>query len=536
MKKYLISMSFLIFAALIIPAFLLYAAEKTVEAPNVEVGEKWIYTDKKGNDLKEAQKARGEEITYVTEKVTDKEIILKVLMGQKSFGKTIYDRQLNLITNPDGNPHNLWKYYPNNANFSFPLQEGKKWTASYKVKTDAWEATYKVNARVVGWEQVTVPAGAFDAIKVVKKVKWQGDRIDRPDNDSDFRSADPGGASKTTFKYYAGEGELTLWYAPEVKAVVKSVWDLNEYPSAVPSSFRVMLSTSDVHIVELADYKRAEETTVALAATPKPVAKETATPAPKSDVDELPAIKAKPNKNSYAIVIGIENYRQKLPKVDYAAHDAKTMTEYLTKVMGYPEENVVTLLNDRALKSDMEKYFEKWLSNNVEEDSTVFVYYSGHGAPNPKTADAYLVPYDGDPSFIDQTGYSLKEMYDALGKLPAKEIIVALDSCFSGAGGRSVIAKGARPLVMSMESFSLPSKIAVLSASSGDQISSTYEEKGHGLFTYFMLKGIKDGITEIGELFNYIKPQVEKIARKVYNNEQSPQLIAPDKKKVFLRE
>ena len=266
-------------------------------------------------------------------------------------------------------------------------------------------------------------------------------------------------------------------------------------------------------------------------------------PVVKSDVDELPAIKAKPNKNAYAIVIGIEDYRQKLPKADYAAHDAQTMTEYLTKVMGYPEENVVTLTNEHAAKSDFEKYFEKWLSNNVEKDGSVFIYYSGHGAPNPKTGDAYLVPYDGDPSFIDETGYSLKRLYEKLGKLQAKEIIVALDSCFSGAGGRSVIAKGARPLVMSMESYTLPSKLAVLSAASGDQISSTYEEKGHGLFTYFMLKGIKgegdindDGKIEIGELFDYIKPQVERIARKTYNNEQSPQLIAPEEKKILLME
>lgn len=263
----------------------------------------------------------------------------------------------------------------------------------------------------------------------------------------------------------------------------------------------------------------------------------------KSDVDELPAIKAKPNKNSYAIVIGIENYRQKLPKADYAASDAKIMTEYLTKAMGYPEENVVTLLNDRALKSDMEKYFEKWLPNNVEKDSTVFIYYSGHGAPNTKTGDAYLVPYDGDPSFIEQTGYPLKKLYESLNKVQAKEIIVALDSCFSGAGGKSVIAKGARPLVMQMEAFQIPQKIAVLSAASGDQISSTYEEKGHGLFTYFMLKGIRgegdingDGKIEIGELFEYIKPHVERTARKVYNNEQSPQLIAPaEKKKMLLK-
>ena len=255
----------------------------------------------------------------------------------------------------------------------------------------------------------------------------------------------------------------------------------------------------------------------------------------KSDVDEMPAIKAKPNKNSYAIVIGIEDYRQKLPKADYAAADAKTMAGYLTKAMGYLEENVITLLNDHASNVDLVKYFEKWLPNNIEPSSTVFVYFSGHGAPNPTTGDAYLVPYDGDPSFIDETGYSLKRMYAALGKLPAKEIVVVLDSCFSGAGGRSVIAKGSRPLVMNLQrDMGLPKNMAVLSASSGDQTSSTYDEKGHGLFTYFILKGIKDedvvmsdGSLKIADLHSYVKPQVERIARKQYNNEQTPQFIEP---------
>ena len=131
----------------------------------------------------------------------------------------------------------------------------------------------------------------------------------------------------------------------------------------------------------------------------------------------------------------------------------------------------------------------------------------------------------------------MKRMYDALGKLPAKEIVVALDSCFSGAGGRSVIAKGARPLVMNLQdNMVLPKNMTVLSASSGEQISSTYDEKGHGLFTYFLLKGIKnedvvkpDGTIAISDLFSYLKPQVERIARKQYNNEQSPQLIEAKK-------
>ena len=248
----------------------------------------------------------------------------------------------------------------------------------------------------------------------------------------------------------------------------------------------------------------------------------------RSDVDKLPVMQVKLNKNAYAIVIGVENYRQKLPKADYADHDARIMAKYLTKVMGYPEENIVMLINDHAAKSDMEKYFEKWLSNNVEKEGTVFVYYSGHGAPNPNTGDAYLVPYDGDPSFIEQTGYSLKRLYQNLNKLPAKKIIVVLDSCFSGAGGRSVLAKGARPLVMNMDKQVLHSdRIAILSASSGSQISSTHDKEGHGLFTYFFLKGIKNGNSELGTLYNYLKPQVERIARKTYNNEQTPGLIAP---------
>ena len=251
-------------------------------------------------------------------------------------------------------------------------------------------------------------------------------------------------------------------------------------------------------------------------------------PVIKSDVDEPPVMQAKPNKNAYAIVIGVEKYRQKLPKADFAVQDATIMAEYLEKVMGYPEENIVTLINDHAAKSDFEKYMGKWLPNNVEKDSSVFIYYSGHGAPNPKTGDAFLVPYDGDPSFIEETGYPLKRLYAKLDKLPAREIIVVLDSCFSGAGGRSVIAKGARPLVMNMDKQVFHNdRIAILSASSGGQISSTHEEKGHGLFTYFLLKGIKDGNSELGTLYNYLKPQVERIARKTYNNEQTPGLIAP---------
>jgi len=252
-----------------------------------------------------------------------------------------------------------------------------------------------------------------------------------------------------------------------------------------------------------------------------------------SDVDELPHLQGRRQDNAYAVVIGIEKYRQQLPTADFAVHDARTVAAYLTRALGYPEENVVTLTNDHAALGDFVKYFEKWLPNNVEKGGTVFVYYSGHGAPNPKTGDAFLVPYDGDPSFINETGYSLKRMYAALGKLPAKEVVVALDSCFSGAGGRSVLAKGTRSITLNLKETALPSSnMTVLAASNGDQMSSTYDDKGHGLFTYFLLKGIKNedvvdknGSLRLDDLFAYLQPQVERVARKQFNNEQTPQIF-----------
>ncbi len=256
--------------------------------------------------------------------------------------------------------------------------------------------------------------------------------------------------------------------------------------------------------------------------------------APSSDVDRVPSFRATLKKHAYAVVIGIEQYREKLPKADFADRDAKLVGEYLTKVMGYPEENVIVRTNDKAAKTDLEKYLDEWLRNNVEADGSVFVYYSGHGAPNVKNGEAYLVPYDGDPSFVESTGFPLKRLYAALDKLPAKDVTVVLDSCFSGAGGRSVLGKGLRPMGLSLEqAMQVGGKTMVLAASAGDQVSSSYEEKGHGLLTYYFLKGLQgegdadgDGNIDMAELFAYLKPNVQRTARKQNNVEQTPQLLA----------
>ncbi|UFS71719.1 caspase family protein [Geomonas sp. RF6] len=254
-----------------------------------------------------------------------------------------------------------------------------------------------------------------------------------------------------------------------------------------------------------------------------------------SDVDELPAKGIRPTASKFAIIVGVEKYRSDLPPADYAANDATAVYNYATRVMGYPAKNVVLLTNDKATKSDFEKYFGRWLSNNVTPKSEVLVYYSGHGAPNTKDGTSFLVPYDADPAFIEETGYPLKKLYGQLSALKAKSVVVALDSCFSGYGGRSVIPKGTRPLVLTSEKEAqLGKNVAVMTATSTNQVSSTYKEKAHGLFTYFFLKSIKESAQkgrkpcELQALFKDIQPNVMDLARKQNNVEQTPQLIYSD--------
>jgi hypothetical protein len=208
--------------------------------------------------------------------------------------------------------------------------------------------------------------------------------------------------------------------------------------------------------------------------------KESKSPSVQSDIDKPSFAIAERifGDNDVAVVIGIEGY-QALPKSDFSYDDAKLVKEYI-KALGFKERNIELITDEKATKSSIEKTLEAWLKNKTKPESRVFVYYSGHGSPDPKTGDAYIVPYDGDPNYLEVTGYPLKRLYEKLGKLQVAEITVVLDSCFSGAGGRSVLAKGARPLVMMTTSTVLPSNIAVLSATQGTQISTSSPEKGTG--------------------------------------------------------
>jgi hypothetical protein len=232
--------------------------------------------------------------------------------------------------------------------------------------------------------------------------------------------------------------------------------------------------------------------------------------------------------NHIAVVIGIENYPD-IPRSEYSVSDAGLVADYL-KALGFADRNITRLTNEKATYTAIKKTLESWLPNRVRPGGKVVVYFSGHGAPEPKSGEAFLVPYDGDPNYLNDTGYPLRRLYEKLGELKGVETIVLLDSCFSGAGGRSVLAKGARPLVMMSSGPSARENIAILAAAQANHISTSLPDRKQGAFTYFLLKALRDGKRSVAEIYEYMRPLVEDEARKL-NVEQSPS-ISPDAAKL----
>lgn len=254
-----------------------------------------------------------------------------------------------------------------------------------------------------------------------------------------------------------------------------------------------------------------------------------AAPAPDPGPREAPKYKLPADPDKFAVVVGVENYVD-LPPASYAERDAAAVKEHLI-ALGYPERNIVSLTGGRATMSGLVKSLETWLPRNAGPESTVAFYFSGHGAPDPSTGQAYIMPADGDPQFLNETAYPTKRLYAALGKLKAKRVLVVMDACFSGAGGRSVLAKGTRPLVAKIELGRPDARIVSLAAAGANEITGADESAKHGLFTYYLLRGLngaaRDGagrVTARG-LIEYAAPNVQDAARR-QNRDQTPALAA----------
>lgn len=338
--------------------------------------------------------------------------------------------------------------------------------------------------------------------------------------------SDGSGLKLTTSRYYLPDGQLvSQGITPDVAISEKEGED---YPLAVASNVlhKVLKSGHLVNyeqIISLAAQTAQTSTPLAQAGISGKISSAQQNDMSAISIERPTFTNAEKiwTENDLAIIVGVEKY-QDLPSAEYSSKDARLVKDYFVS-LGLKERNIELLLNERATLSGIRKTLETWLPNHARKKSRVIIYYSGHGAPDASSGDAYLVPYDGDPNYLSDTGYPLKRLYEKMGRLPVKEVIVVLDSCFSGSGGRSVLAKGARPLVMMAATPVISTNMVVLSASEGSQISTSSPEKGHGLFTYYFLKALNDGKKNILDVYEYIRPQVEDDA-KMLNVRQTPQI------------
>jgi hypothetical protein len=256
---------------------------------------------------------------------------------------------------------------------------------------------------------------------------------------------------------------------------------------------------------------------------------------------DLPEYRFPVRRDAYAVVVGIEHYLTRVPDATYARRDALAVRRHLL-AMGFAERHIHMIVDREATQGALKSEL-RWLRNNTDKNSLVFFYFSGHGAPDPASRESYLVTSDARLDDLADSAFPLPTLYRALDRLSAGQVIVALDSCFSGAGGRSVLETGSRPLVAVRTGSSVLGRSVALSAASQDQISGILRRKEHGVFTYYLLEGFNKKLSRapsrgvsLAALYAYLRPRVEDSSRR-HNRTQVPQMLfqSSDPSRIYLK-
>lgn len=244
-----------------------------------------------------------------------------------------------------------------------------------------------------------------------------------------------------------------------------------------------------------------------------------------SDIDMNIPRSSTSRENTFCLIVANEKYaNQDTPNVKYAAQDGKTFEEYCLRTLGLPRDNIRFAINAKYLEmKEMLKWFGE-VADVYGKDANFIVYYAGHGVPDEK-GNCKLIPADVSINDVNN-GYSLKEIYTSLGKLPLNSALVLIDACFSGNDRQDVAAldethRGITPVV---KQEAVTGNVVVLTAASGTETALAYEEQAHGLFSYFVMKKLQDtkGELSYGELYDYVKKNVMRKSIVAKGKKQTP--------------
>jgi hypothetical protein len=225
----------------------------------------------------------------------------------------------------------------------------------------------------------------------------------------------------------------------------------------------------------------------------------------------------------WLVVIGVENYDNTFP-VTFSKRSANLVLDSFQKLLGIAESRTIKLIGNDATKENIEKGLQK-LYSNIDRGDEVYFYYSGHGVPSIK-GEGFILPKNGDVisvmKEVEKSGTSLKlnDIYKKLQKSKAKRVVAIVDSCFSGSivegedqDNKSLFeGKGVAPSFRNMEadqnSFK---KVKILTAGGSEDVSNSYDLKGHRLFSYHFLKRlIETDERDIETIFEAVKSEVQK--------------------------
>jgi hypothetical protein len=244
------------------------------------------------------------------------------------------------------------------------------------------------------------------------------------------------------------------------------------------------------------------------------------------------SVKVQLPRDAVAIIIGIENYRR-VAKADFANADAKDFYTYASRALGIKPENIKLLVDDGADDIEILNAFQNWLPLKVNKGKTdVYVFYSGHGYPSLDGSSLYFLPFNVDKQYLERTSVKQKEVVAALQKAQAKSVTMFIDACYSGQtrGGEILIA-GLKPIALKADEKAYPPEFTVITASTADQFSSASQDLKHGIFSFYLMKGMegdadlnKDGRTTSGELQRYLSEMVGRQAMGL-NRTQNTQLF-----------
>ena len=291
--------------------------------------------------------------------------------------------------------------------------------------------------------------------------------------------------------------------------------DISEKYGLSPESVRIYIAQNQPAQQPQVIYVQQPVAQTVPAATP-------ARPAPSSDVDQNIPEAPVTNTNTFAIIIANENYLKETP-VQYALNDGEMFKTYCQKVLGLPEDNI-HYTEDATLNMILTEV--DWIAKVAKAyngEASLIVYYAGHGIPDEASGSSYLLPVDGIGNNL-RTGYSLAELYKTLGALPAKSVTVFMDACFSGAKRGEGMLASARGVAIKAKPEAPKGNMVVFSAAQGDETAYPYEDKGHGLFTYFLLKKLQEtkGQVSLGELAQYVQQQVSRRSIVTNGKSQTP--------------